>query len=190
MILPLYAILDLGLLASELALVRWRHSSRAAKTERADRGSHGLLWLVIPLAITAGHFLALGGVGPRLPGRGFAWWQVGVGVFVLGTALRWWAIRHLGRFFSVDVALAADHRVVDTGPYRAVRHPSYTGLLGQLVGLGLVLGNVAGLVVIVVPIFLALAHRIRVEEDALLAGLGKPYADYAGRTRRLVPGIF
>jgi protein-S-isoprenylcysteine O-methyltransferase len=184
---PLYLILDAGLLVSELALVWRRRASRAPST-RVDRGSHLWLWAVIVGSIIAGHLAALSHVGPRLlPGVPWRWFAAGL--FAAGTALRWWSIVHLGRFFSVDVAIASDHRVVETGPYRVVRHPSYTGLLLQCVGLGGVLGSALGLFVIIVPTFLVLFRRIRVEERALLANFGKDYEVYARRTKRLLPGI-
>ena len=97
---------------------------------------------------------------------------------------------HLGRFFSVDVAIVCDHRVVETGPYRVVRHPSYTGLLLQCVGLGVVLGTALSLFAIVVPTFLVLVHRIRVEERALITNFGNVYAAYTRRTKRLLPEVF
>jgi protein-S-isoprenylcysteine O-methyltransferase len=185
---PLYLILDAGLLVSELALVWRRRASRAPST-RLDRGSHLLLWAIIVGSIIAGHLAGLSDVGPRLL-PAFPWRWFGAGLFAAGTALRWWAIVHLGRFFSVDVAIASDHQVVETGPYRVVRHPSYTGLLLQCAGLGVVLGTALSLFVIIVPTFLVLSHRIRVEERALLANFGDAYAAYTRRTKRLLPGIF
>jgi protein-S-isoprenylcysteine O-methyltransferase len=185
---PLYLILDAGLLLSELALVWRRRASRAPST-RQDRGSHRLLWAVIVGSIIGAHLAALSHVGPRLF-HSLPWHLFGVGVFAAGTALRWWSIVHLGRFFSVDVAIAHDHKVVETGPYRLARHPSYTGLLLQCAGLGVVLGSALSLFVITVPTFFALFHRIRVEEKALLANFGEDYAVYTRRTKRLLPGIF
>jgi len=185
---PVYLILDAGLLASELALVWRRRASRASHT-RHDRGSHLWLWAVIVGSIVAGHLAALSNVGPRLF-AGLFWRWFGAGLFAAGTALRWWSIVHLGRFFSVDVAITHNHRVVETGPYRLVRHPSYTGLLLQCAGLGVVLGTLLSLLVIILPTFLVLAHRIRVEEKALLANFGDIYAAYSRRTKRLLPGVF
>jgi protein-S-isoprenylcysteine O-methyltransferase len=185
---PLYFILDAGLLLSELALV-WRRRASRAPSMRLDRGSHRLLWAVIVGSIIAAHLAALSNVGPRLL-PGLPWRCFGAGLFAAGTALRWWAVVHLGRFFSVDVALASDHRVVETGPYRVVRHPSYTGLLLQCAGLGIVLGTALSLFVIIVPTFLVLVHRIRVEERVLLANFGNDYAAYTRRTKRLLPGVF
>lgn len=183
------ACLGLGLLFSEMGLARWRRASQIADTRKQDGSSLRVLWIVTMTAITLGIWLAAAGIGPRLPMHG-AWTWIGLGIFAVGTALRWWAIFYLGRFFTVDVALAADHRVVDTGPYRLVRHPSYSGLLMQFTGMALALGNESSLAVILLPISCALLYRIHVEEAALRGGLGETYASYMRRTKRLVPWMF
>jgi protein-S-isoprenylcysteine O-methyltransferase len=115
---------------------------------------------------------------------------LGVGVFVVGLALRLCSIFYLGRFFTGKVAIATDHRLVDSGPYRFVRHPSYTGALMLFIGLGLVIGNWLSLVVIIPPVFAAYWWRMRIEEAALAEALGDPYRCYMKRTKRLVPMIF
>ena len=172
---------------SEFALsIRKRSSGNASN---ADRGSLRLLWGVIMVAVTAA----------ILASRFAPWAQsallsraygIGVLVFVLGLALRWYAILHLGRFFTVDVAIASDHRVVDDGPYRWVRHPSYTGALLAFAGFGICLGNWLSLALLVPLVGWAFARRIAVEEAALTAALGDAYRAYAARTRRLLPGIY
>ena len=181
----------LGLLffVSEAALARRRHSQRQEGSQDQDRGSLVLLWRMITGAIVGAVVAAMLGIGPRLPG-GVPWGWVGTGVWVAGAALRWWAIWHLGRFFTVNVAVAADQRVVDDGPYRFVRHPSYTGLWLEAAGLGLAMGNVLGFALLAVLVLLALLHRIRIEETALLASLGAPYALYLRRTKKLVPLVY
>ena len=70
---------------------------------------------------------------------------VGLCCVLFGTALRWYAVATLGRYFTVDVASQASQPVIDVGPYRLVRHPSYAGMLLALFGFGLALGNWAGL---------------------------------------------
>ena len=184
-----FVCLGAGFLASEVGLAVWRRASSKGNTENRDGGSLRLLWIVISASITAGAFLAVNGVKPWLP-AGFPWAWVGASVFVFGSALRWWSIGHLGRFFTVNVAIASDHRVVDSGPYRFVRHPSYTGLLLQFIGLGLSLGTVPSLLAVVVLPTLAILYRIRIEETALHAHLPVAYATYAARTKKIVPLVF
>ncbi len=132
------ALFEAGFFLSELSLAIWRRASPNASFVERDAGSLRLLWVVISASITAGWFLAAWRVGPPLPAAGM--W-LGATVFLGGTFLRWWSVWHLGRFFTVNVVVAEDHRVVDTGPYRLIRHPSYSGLLLQLAGLGLSLGT-------------------------------------------------
>jgi len=120
--------------------------------------------------------------------RGFAF--AGVVLFVAGLLLRWWAIITLGRFFTVDVTIEKDHELVERGPFRVVRHPSYTGVLLAFVGFALTLGNWAAGLVILLPIGAAFVHRINVEENALSGALGTQYTYYMRRTKRLVPFIY
>ena len=89
-----------------------------------------------------------------------------------------------------DVAIAGDHRLIDRGPYRLIRHPSYAGALLALAGFGLAMGSVPALAALLVPTLAAYHYRITVEEAALLHGLGAAYADYMRRTWRLIPGLY
>ena len=115
---------------------------------------------------------------------------VGIILMLLGMAFRFYAMSVLGRFFTYDVAVQAGQTIVEAGPYRYIRHPSYTGALITLVGLGLALGNWAAVLVILACMGTAYAYRIFVEESALVAVLGEPYKQYMRRTRRLVPFLF
>ena len=90
----------------------------------------------------------------------------------------------------VIVAIAAGHRLIDTGPYRFVRHPSYTGALMAFLGLALCLVNWASPAVMLIPVLLVFLRRMHVEEDALLRALGNQYRDYMQRTKRLIPAVY
>jgi protein-S-isoprenylcysteine O-methyltransferase len=114
----------------------------------------------------------------------------GICLMVAGTAFRWYSAAILGKHFTFDVAIQAEHKLVEAGPYRYIRHPSYTGALLTLIGFGLALGNWAGLLANVFCLGLAYSYRIRVEEAALVAALGDNYSQYAKRTWRLVPFLF
>lgn len=113
----------------------------------------------------------------------------GLVLIVAGVALRQYSIHVLGRSFTVLVATRADQRVVESGPYRWIRHPSYTGGLLSVLGVILCGTNLVSFLGLL-PVLLGYAYRIRVEEAALLDALGDPYRDYMRRTRRLVPFLY
>lgn len=116
--------------------------------------------------------------------------SVGLVLGWCGIAFRLWAILSLGRFFRGVVQIQEGHRVVQSGPYRLLRHPSYTGGLLAVLGLSLAFGNAVSAVALFAGVLVGLLYRIRVEERMLYAELGDDYAAYAARTRRLVPGVW
>lgn len=112
---------------------------------------------------------------------------VGAPLTLGGTALRLWAVGTLGRYFTPVVQTSADQPVVQTGPYRWVRHPSYTGSVLAFLGVGLALGTGSSLLCLAAALAPTYIFRIRVEERALSEALGPAYRDYMTRTWRLVP---
>lgn len=114
----------------------------------------------------------------------------GIGILVLGVAVRQWSHVSLGRFHQGVVTIHDEHQVVDDGPYRWVRHPMYAGSAVAFLGVGLSLGTYPGLVLTFVGTLPAMLRRIRVEERALESALGERYTTFARDRRRLVPGIW
>jgi len=157
--------------------------------QRKDRGSLQLIWIVVMLSFAVGLWLSRAMPGARLPWPGQTY-LVGLAVFVSGLLLRWWSIWTLGRFFTVQVAIASDHKLIEQGPYRLLRHPSYTGSLMMFVGFALCVGNWMTLVAMLVPVFSVFAWRIHVEEAALGENFGDAWRDYARRTWRLIPLVY
>lgn len=137
-----------------------------------------------------GIFLAKEAQGAALPGNEWIWPVLGCAVGLAGVVLRWWAIRTLGGHFTRNLQVAADHAVVVDGPYRYLRHPSYTGAILMFTGIGIGLGNVLSLVICVVFPAIGFVRRIPVEEALLKRELGGPYVEYASHTRRLLPGVW
>jgi protein-S-isoprenylcysteine O-methyltransferase Ste14 len=122
--------------------------------------------------------------------RSFPVFSVGVCVMALGLALRIWSVAVLGKYFRTTVELEDNQKVIQSGPYRVIRHPSYTGLLLTCLGYGIALQNMVSLVVVVAFPTMALLHRIRMEETTLAAGMGVAYVSYQKRTKKLIPGIW
>ncbi|GGC65263.1 methyltransferase family protein [Undibacterium terreum] len=172
---------------SEFFVVRLKFSGKYSG--KKDRGSLYLLMSVFVLSLGLARFVRLH--VPQAQSEVLEQMAaLGVCLFLLGLIVRWASIIHLGRFFTVDVAIAAGHTVVDTGPYRYIRHPSYTGLMLQFLGIGICSGNILALLTLMTPIFLVLRYRIYIEEAALSEGLGMAYADYMRKTRRLIPFVY
>jgi protein-S-isoprenylcysteine O-methyltransferase Ste14 len=123
----------------------------------------------------------------------FARWPIfilGALLTAAGIAFRQWAIFVLGRFFTVYVRVSEGQTVVESGPYRVLAHPSYTGLLMVFVGIGLMLGNWLSLACLAILPTVGTVIRIKVEERALLAGIGEPYRRFLETRSRLVPGVW
>jgi protein-S-isoprenylcysteine O-methyltransferase Ste14 len=159
------------------------------------RGASGRDRSFVPLTLSVVGGIALGQfvarrAGLALPGPG--WWPVALGTVVvaLGLALRTWAVHVLGRFFKFTVVVQVDHQVVDTGPYRLIRHPSYTGLLMIELGLGIALGTWLSIPACLLPPLVAFSIRLLTEEQVLARELGEPYRAYMARTKRLIPGVW
>jgi protein-S-isoprenylcysteine O-methyltransferase len=155
----------------------------------ADDSTLRVLWIVILVSVTSAIVVA-SKVSAAHIGTGPALLWPGCALFAFGIVFRWYSIIYLGRFFTVNVAIHSGHEVIDTGPYRRIRHPSYTGSLLAFLGLGITLENWLSILLIVVPVFWAFARRMTTEENALADALGAPYTNYMQRTKRLVPYIY
>lgn len=171
----------------EIITGKARKSSDPKKAR--DRGSFRFLiimiWAGIALAFTA----CFGLRQAAIPWMRTELFLAGIALMWAGSAFRYYAMRVLGRYFTFQVDVHSGQTVIEAGPYRYIRHPSYTGALITVLGLGLALGNWAGILAMLVCIGIGYAYRIHVEEAALIAALGEPYKDYMRRTQRLVPFV-
>jgi protein-S-isoprenylcysteine O-methyltransferase Ste14 len=166
----------------------WRSTGggEAAREEKGDRS----FWLILPgfLAVFFApplEFMYL----PLLPHS--VWMQVaGLVLLGLSLALRIWARLHIRGLYSGHVEVQAEHRLVQSGPYRFVRHPGYTGLVLMALCVALGYSSLIGLLAIPVLLLPGMAYRIRVEENLLENHFGEEYRQYALRTKRLLPGIW
>jgi protein-S-isoprenylcysteine O-methyltransferase Ste14 len=184
----LFAWFALGEYAMQLRSVGGRIRGRSGA--RAEEH-----WsLVVVLVGVAGGLIGGIKLAGWQPGRitAGAWplFVLGLVLMVGGICVRQWAMLVLGRFFTPDVRVQPGQTVIDRGPYRWVRHPSYTGLVVFFFGLGLALSNWGSLALLVVAPTLALVVRITSEERALTAALGDDYRRFAATRARLFPGVW
>ena len=146
------------------------------------------------LPAMAASVIAAEALGRRggLPWPGGEVWPVvaGIALIAAGLALRIWSIATLGRFFQYQIQVQSGHRVVTGGPYRYVRHPSYTGIALVLAGIALACDDVWSLAAVAVLGGAGLWVRIRAEERQLTEALGADYERFAAGRKRLVPGVW
>ena len=116
--------------------------------------------------------------------------QTAIVMIWIGIALRLWAVLTLGKLFRVSVRILDDHKLVTSGPYRVLRHPSYTGDLLTVSGIGLAMGNWLSLAGAFGCIFLAYGLRILIEETALCARFGEEFKAYRKRTWAFIPPLW
>jgi protein-S-isoprenylcysteine O-methyltransferase Ste14 len=179
--LAVYAALELIIRISTIR-------NRAKGTQ--EWGSLVVVIAGVGLGIVGAVLIALRLTWAAIPVGRVAFLVVGIVLMALGIALRAWAVIALGRNFTVYVQVRDEQPVVDTGPYRLLRHPSYTGLLLVCLGIGLALGNWLALIVVVALPTAVILVRIRVEERALLAGIGEPYRRFMATRKRLIPWVW
>jgi protein-S-isoprenylcysteine O-methyltransferase Ste14 len=172
---------------SEILLNRFLRSSQTDKTH-ADRQSLRSIWITIMVALPVAHILSL--YTPFRIGSSPAVIQTGLILIVAGMIYRFIAIYTLGRYFTVDVAIRQDHRIIRKGMYSYMRHPSYLGSLISFLGNGFVLNNWIGLAVSFIPVLIAFLYRIKVEEELLVLNFGQEYLDYKKKTWRLIPFVY
>jgi protein-S-isoprenylcysteine O-methyltransferase Ste14 len=171
--LACWAVFELGL--------RLRERLQGRGGASRDRATRVLIGVTLGAAIVLAAVTASRSTAPRIDGLIVMW---------LGLAIRVWAIAALGRAFRTTVEVDPGQAVVSSGPYRWVRHPSYSGLLLIVIGCGLAAGSWLVLIVCAVLPLPALLWRIHVEEAELTLVLGDRYRAYCARTKRLIPGIW
>lgn len=183
-----WQVLYVGWVSGEIAIALGTRR-RNCSQDSQDRGTQFLLWLVIVLSLTAAGFLK------TLVPDSFRWhaaWLRPLSLIVLtfGIVVRAAAIATLGRWFTANVVTQPDQQLQQGGLYSLVRHPSYLGMEIIFVAIGLHSGAWPALLVAVVPPTVAVLHRIRVEEAALIDAFGESYLRYSRATKRLVPGVY
>jgi protein-S-isoprenylcysteine O-methyltransferase Ste14 len=174
-----------------------RATVRAPIWSEAWRDALAVTGAVIVFVFAAPEIISGGGVLTRIRALSVAQlWQTPrpaawglVALTAAGLGFCWWARLHLGRLWSGVAGRKADHRIVDTGPYRLVRHPIYTGILAGLLAMGLLKGTVAALIGVGLAVA-AFWLKARLEERFLRSELGAELYDaYSRRTPMLLPFV-
>ncbi len=109
-------------------------------------------------------------------------------LLVCGILIRTWAVHTLGRYYSHVVRKIDEHKIIDTGPYRHVRHPAYSGMLTAHAGVTLFFFNYATLAVYALLLVFSIVVRIMIEERTLMGIEG--YREFAAGRKRIIPHVW
>jgi len=158
-----------------------------AREETDDRS----FWLIIPGFVAAFfgpplEYMYLPSVLPR----GTAMQVAGLTIIGTGLLLRIWTRWSLRGGYTGHVQVSVGHRLIQTGPYRHVRHPGYAGFVLMTLGVAVGYSSLLGLLTIPLLLLPGLAYRMRTEERLLIAHFGAAYRQYTARTKRLLPGVW
>jgi len=183
----IFQVIWIGWLLSEILLSRLLRA-KPAKSKGLDRSSLRLIWLTIIISMVAVNISINIIPAPisktNIPG------YTGLVLIICGIIIRIIAIRTLGKFFTVNLAIRDGHRLIKKGLYKFVRHPSYSGTLLSFLGFGLSINDWPGLIIVTLPVFFSFIYRINIEEKMLLHQFGNEYAEYKKTTKRLIPKIY
>jgi protein-S-isoprenylcysteine O-methyltransferase Ste14 len=159
------------------------------RADSKDSGSMRVLLGGMWLALLVAFPLAFVGAW-QFPRRAqLPMFAVAVSLILLGSLLRRYCWRTLGQYFTGDVRARPDQPVIRTGPYRLVRHPSYTAGMMMYIGIGLALGNWLSFALLTIATIATYAYRVVIEERALVDTIGDPYRSYMKESKRFVPYI-
>jgi protein-S-isoprenylcysteine O-methyltransferase Ste14 len=157
--------------------------------EHEDRSSLKIIWLTIIASIFLGIYISKTDFTINLT-YGTQMYNLGIILICIGLIIRWIAIISLKKFFKVHVNVSQDQKIIKSGIYKFVRHPSYTGSLLSFLGLGVVFNNWLTLIIVFIPVLLAFLYRIKVEEKVLLGAFATSYSEYMMNTKKLIPFIY
>lgn len=180
-------------LVSELSINVFRRGGQGSAAAGKGRISNGVIMTVALISLLLG--IAIGFLAKF---RDIRWLfspnyyisAFGLLLILIGILIRWSAILELRKFFTVDVKILADHKLIRSGLFKYVRHPSYFGLLISVLGLGVTMVNWLSTLVMLVPHIVIIVMRINEEESALEERFGSDYRAYRQETKRLVPLIY
>lgn len=179
-------LLSVLFFVSEFLLMLVKRSKKIERKRQNDKGSLVLLWVVITLCFTFGFTFANYRIWTLV---NYTIYITGVVIILSGAIVRWISIIQLSSVFTVNVAIANNHKLKTDGVYKHVRHPSYLGLLLIMFGFSVSMNSYISILIITIPMLLAILYRIKVEEEILLAEFGDEYSNYKRNTKKLIPGL-
>lgn len=184
-----WQVIFLAVICSVLFATQPRLSIAESKEKRGtDRNT---IWLIIGVS-GIGQIASLmeWAYFPSGHSTNKGWMIAGMVLLLVGTAFRLYAINVLGKYFSSTVQIKEEHQIITAGPYRYLRHPSYTGAYVAMLGSAIFLHSIIGILVFGIGMLFVYHLRIKTEERTLTNQFGVLYKLYASRTYKMFPLVW
>ncbi len=185
-----YHWLHLATVAWLIFLVYWIISAQKLKSvkQREPRGERliQIVFMAAAYILMFNDQMSRGWLGIRFVEASPAIGRLGVALTVAGIAFAIWARWHLGENWSATVTLKEGHELINTGPYRRIRHPIYTGMLLAFVGTALALGEYRALIAVGI-VLVAFYAKAKKEERFLAQEFGEKFREHSRRTGMFLP---
>lgn len=148
--------------------------------------------LIFRLLIPIGILLSMSIYFSKITSYSFSAYLFYLGTIVsfLGLFIRWIAVYTLSKSFRVNICIVEGQELKKDGVYSFVRHPSYTGFLMYYLGVGLIMHNVLGLLILLIVSWVTVLYRLKKEENLLLSHFNGTYEAYKKETKKLIPFIY
>ncbi len=169
-------------------IMNLRQRSQSHLTTSRDKGSLWLLFALISLGYALSFFVGVAKIGGVYPWNTF--FIIGLTLIVIGLVIRVHSITTLKQFFTYSVARVENHKIIDTGLYKFIRHPGYLGQLIIFMGISTAISNWLSILIMMISIICGYFYRIKVEERFMIEQLGDDYLNYQKRTKRIIPLLY
>jgi protein-S-isoprenylcysteine O-methyltransferase Ste14 len=170
-------------------------SEMNSQSKSKDHGTFYFIWSIIIFSMGSSIYFVSLGYGWKIFMNTYSRFIIliplSICLIIMGHLLRKQAIQQLGKWFTMTVRINDEQKLIESGWYGKMRHPSYTGVLMIFFGQGLLSNNCLILVGTSLPAILVFLYRIHVEEEELKVHFGSNYAEYTQRVpAKLIPNVF
>lgn len=170
-------------------IVLRKMTSQDEKTEKSFfRIMYSILTLCLAIGIAIGIYLKL--TNSNLYSSLIFFPAIGISFLIIGILIRYSAINTLKKYFTVNLTIDKNHKLITGGIYKYIRHPAYAGDILAFLGLGLSYGNIFSFILIALPFLVFITIRIPKEELVMQKAFGAEYSEWKLKTKRLVPFLF
>jgi protein-S-isoprenylcysteine O-methyltransferase Ste14 len=157
---------------------------RSSPVKEENRGSSFFIGVVLALMLTVPEIMYFFSINK------ISLLFFGVIIGLIGVWIRFSSMKILGRFYSRNVGMQGEHRLIQNGLYKYIRHPGYLGSFLTFLGFAISSSSIIAIIINIILFFLAYSYRIKIEERILVTLFGEQYKQYQSKTWRIIPFLY